>query len=376
MNAPNLCELEAPPRPRARVYLAVILGWIAAAVIFALQLVTLGVLEPVDAVWLALLDWGAWVLLSPAVIWLGVRFPMEKTGWPRVLLVHVLGCAATLMILGVFAGTLLLARPFPLPPQIASGRDHRPRTQDNTFMGVMHLRFAVPVYVVLVLGGTAWHHYQRGVARERRALRAEAGLADARLLVLQAQLQPHFLFNALNAISGHVYYQPKLADAMICALSELLRGVLAVSQRKEVSLCEELDLVDRYLEVQQLRFSDRLRVERDVPAALRCARVPALMLQPLAENAVVHGIAPRASPGMVEIVARREANRLVLEVCDNGVGIRQDAKPTGHGFGVANVRARLEALYGEGANLSLESRAGGGTIARVSLPYRETETGV
>jgi len=250
------------------------------------------------------------------------------------------------------------------------------------------------------------HFYRRFREREHQALFLESNLAQARLGALRAQLQPHFLFNSLNAIATLLRRDPRLAEATLLSLSELLRLALSQSERQEVSLREELKFVQHYLEIQQTRFGDKLRVQQDIdPAALDCA-VPALLLQPVVENAIRHGIEPAEKAGLVQLTARRCNGRLVLTVQDDGVGLVSAAievaastgveaqadvnlpvlqresvpgalvrpKP-GTGIGLANLRARLETLYGADQCLVLTPRPEGGVVARIELPWHELPHG-
>ncbi len=219
--------------------------------------------------------------------------------------------------------------------------------------------------------------------RERRALVLESNLATARLNTLKAQLQPHFLFNSLNAITALLRRDPRLAETTLVALSELLRLALSQSERHEGTLREELEFVRRYLEIQQTRFGDKLRVEQDIePSALDC-RVPTLVLQPLVENAIRHGIEPAEKGGVVRVSASRQDGMLMLTVEDDGVGLASgtacsgDPAPAadavltkaGTGIGLANLRERLQALYGPRQKLELSPRETGGVIVRVEIPW-------
>ncbi len=245
------------------------------------------------------------------------------------------------------------------------------------------------------------HFYRRFRERERRSLVLESNLATARLHALRAQLQPHFLFNSLNAIVTLLRRDPRQAEATVMSLSELLRLALSQSERQEVALREELQFVQRYLEIQQIRFSDKLRVEQQIePPTLDCL-VPTLLLQPLVENALRHGLEPAEHAGLVRLTARRQDRRLVLTVEDDGVGLPpapggppQSITPGitinadslsaaasvalpaaegvrgGTGIGLANLRARLETLYGADQKLELVPRAGGGVTVVIQIPWR------
>jgi hypothetical protein len=219
------------------------------------------------------------------------------------------------------------------------------------------------------------HFYRRFREREHRALLLESNLAQARLTALRAQLQPHFLFNSLNAIATLLRRDAQLAESTLVSLSELLRLALGLSDRSEVTLREEMQFVQRYLEIQQTRFGGKLRFEQEIEStALECL-VPTLLLQPLVENAIRHGIEPMDNAGLVRLAARQEGPPLVLTVEDDGAGLIQaNAKPPerpqgGTGIGLANLRERLKTLYGSAQKFELLPRAEGGTLVRIEVPW-------
>jgi LytS/YehU family sensor histidine kinase len=183
--------------------------------------------------------------------------------------------------------------------------------------------------------------------------------------LLRAQLQPHFLFNTLNAVSELVHEDPEKADRMIGLLSDFLRATLDAGHHQQVPLDEEIALADRYLAIQRIRFGDRLRVETEIDRACGAALVPYLCLQPLVENAVRHGLGRRASGGTVRISAVADDARVAIRVEDDGVGMPAAATD---GIGLANSRARLSSLYGRAATFSIGPRPGGGTVATIALP--------
>jgi two-component system LytT family sensor kinase len=227
--------------------------------------------------------------------------------------------------------------------------------------------------------------YDRGLReRELTASRLEEQLAHAELAALRMQMQPHFLFNALNSISELVYDQPEVADRMLVRLSDLLRQSLESGGRQEVELERELDFVGTYLDLERMRFPDRLEVTLEIEPATRVAAVPAFVLQPLVENAVRHGVGRSAVPCHVAVRARRESDELVLEV-ENELPVGDSGTPAGGagptagraGLGLQNTRARLAQLYGAEAGLEVAFGAGGAdgaapaALARVRLPWRE-----
>jgi len=223
----------------------------------------------------------------------------------------------------------------------------------------------LPVYAGFVLAWHAASYYREARDRELRAAELEGLLHQSQLEALRSQLNPHFLFNALHSMAELVHTDPKLAEQLLVRLGELLRQVLQSSNRQEVPLAEELEFIRGYVEIEQMRLGERLCVRWDVDAALAQAPVPSLILQPLVENAVQHGIAAASGPGTLDIVARRDGEFLVLEVRDNGPGPRGAAERS-QGIGLANTRARLQRLYGE--RQGFEIQAGEGMTVRLRLP--------
>ena len=220
----------------------------------------------------------------------------------------------------------------------------------------------------------AFAYFVEAKEREAQTARLAAQVAEARLGALRMQLHPHFLFNSLNAITVLVRDRDTLAAGrMLDLLSDVLHQVLRSDQAHEVSLADELRFLERYLAIEQVRFSDRLAVRFDVDEALLDAAVPEFLLQPLVENALRHGIAQRADAGAVEVSARRDGDTLVLSVTDNGPGPDADRRDVNRtGLGLANMRERLTTLYGARAQLELHARPGPerGTIATIMIPFR------
>jgi two-component system LytT family sensor kinase len=234
------------------------------------------------------------------------------------------------------------------------------------------LWFNGPFYLFLLMAAAALGLLVVYMQRERdnavRQATLQAELASARLQTLRLQLNPHFLFNALNSIASLVRSDATKADGAIAALSSFLRASLSVSRGEETTLENELRLVDAYLEIEVLRF-EWLTVDLDVPDALRSACVPAFVLQLLVENAIRHGLAPRGTPGRVLIAARREGDRLELLVSDDGVGLGGRSGDESLGIGLQNVRARLAQLHGSDAKLTMDPGEPRGTIATIHIPY-------
>ena len=219
--------------------------------------------------------------------------------------------------------------------------------------------------------------YHREVReREAGAARLQVSLARARLESLEGRLHPHFLFNTLNAIAALIRENPKAAERMVADLSELLRAALGAEPGREVALAREIELLGRYVAIQQARFQDRLRVSIEADPETLSAVVPHLVLQPLVENAIRHGIAPRESGGTVWVRAHRDGDVLRLLVQDDGVGYgRAPSSPgSGGGFGLAGTRARLANLYGERGVLRVDGDLPNGTLVTVELPFRTSAT--
>ncbi len=374
---------------------AVVFGvWALLVFAFAGQLVITAEREWPDALVMSLRDWLPWALLSPMIAWLSARFPLERKRLLVSVPLHVAACVTAVL------ACYLLLRPGPLdrnpPPgggpqfRFRGGRgagpppgprarpfdgqplDQRipPEERRRLFINglILFARSHVPIYWIIVSIVHAMAYYRRSEERERTAAELEARLADAKLQALRMQLHPHFLFNTLNAISTLVHKDPGMADEMITNLSELLRATLDTSEQ-EIPLRRELDFLNRYLEIQQVRFGERLRVHREIDADALDGLVPTLILQPLVENAVRHGIEPETEAGVVQILASRENDRLHLAIRDNGSGPKQFSKER-QGIGLANTRTRLKEIYGDAARLVLNTGAEGFSV-ELDMPFRE-----
>ncbi len=308
--------------------------------------------------------WGTWALLTPAIFRFADRVPLTAAAWQRRLPVHVLAGSAFVFAHAALVGT---GRAW---LQTAYGMDTvwwdwiRHQFLRTFDWELTYYAAAVGVRHALVLHGAARD-------REVRAAELETRLVEAQLQALQRQLHPHFLFNTLHAISALVRRDPCAAEAMIERLGDLLRLTLNRLGAQEVTLAEELEYLDLYLEIEKVHFGDRLRVRRAIDPGARDALVPYLVLQPLVENAIAHGLAPRLAPGVVEIEARGADGRLWLRVADTGVGLRPAAPSrVRHGVGLSNTRARLEHLYGADHRFTLGPRDGGGVVVEIEIPLR------
>ncbi len=241
--------------------------------------------------------------------------------------------------------------------------------QEYFFFGNFFLNLLL--YALIVIAVQAYLLYGKYLTEESRSAELRAELADARLQALKMQLNPHFLFNALHSISSLNLVEPQKANRMIARLGEFLRMTLESSDEQTVTLGEEIEYLRCYLEIEQIRFSDRLTAEFDVAPELLKAEVPHLILQPLVENAVKYGLAPFAAPGRIAIGAERKGGRLILRVadrCERTAGILSNGQPAGSGTGLQNVRSRLKFLYDRNFRLEINDDESGATV-EIEIPF-------
>jgi anti-sigma regulatory factor (Ser/Thr protein kinase) len=303
----------------------------------------------------------AWLVFTAGIVWLLRRFPVVPPT-RLAILVHFLAACVIAVIHGFYWMALLIAvRPY-------DRMTVEPVTRDIPQILFSRLPLEWLLYCLVLGSAMAFEFYERYRERALEAAKLETSLADARLHALELQIQPHFLFNTLNAISGLIRLKRNdEAIVMVTGLSELLRYTLDHAGHQEVPLEAELAVLRRYLEIQRARFPDRMNFAIETsPDAARGA-VPTLLLQPLAENAVRHGIALSASPGTVRVRAFRNDGQLHIEVFNSGML----GDSSGSGIGLRNTMARLRHLYGEEGRFELAPAKGGGVIASVSIPWRE-----
>jgi signal transduction histidine kinase len=369
---------------RLRAAVLVVVGWALFGLMLGNQVYVLQAGQGPAAQWshvvvLQLHYCMLWALLTPLVFRLGQAFPLTFTtrlsaslppprdarrpGLARALPVHLAAAVVSALVVQL-THAVLLARLFPAwypPPSLPQiGR---------SLMGGLDYGFIL-YWIVTLLGQSLNHLRSLDEARVHQA-KLQEQLAEAHLQALRMQMHPHFLFNALNSVAELIHEDPERAEHMLTRLAELLRLYLRSGEAHETTLEEEVEFLQRYLEIQKLRFEERLTVDIRLDPATRDALVPSLILQPLVENALRHGIADRERDGVVSILAAVNDGWLVLSVVDNGDGLRAcPPAPPVEGRGLRNTRQRLERLYASAYALSVRTAAGGGTCARLDIPLK------
>ncbi len=345
-----------------RVVLAA-LGWTILGCLFALPDLSSGG-DRRHALLLSLTLWWSWGLVTPLILWVDRRIPVSSKRLGLRLLAHLV---PSLLVTSVYVYVLGAIR-------AAVGI--------NAWNGLPSIRVLVDslrslflwnwlIYWLILGAWQAYRYYDHYIAGELRLERLEKNFSEARLNALRMQLDPHFLFNALNTISSQVERDPKLARRMIEHLGDLLRMSLESKDRQEVPLAEELAFLEHYLAIQKIRFGDHLKIEIRIAPEVKLASVPCLLLQPLVENAIRHGISKRSSGGTLVLAAERVENRLEIHVLDDGVGLpRQWSLENSAGVGLAVTRQRIATLHPNGASrFVVRGRASGGTEVEIALPF-------
>jgi len=345
-----------------------------------------------------LVEYALWAVLTLPIFWMTRRFGGDRPTLKRVVVFLLIGLVLAMAVdalLQVISRQVMQrptlppptlpgpALPGPMVPGPMVPRHLPPGQPVRGLFSRFSFLYDFIVYVVVLGAGLARNYYVRYQARleetrrleaEATELRAEAAelhaqVTDARLNALRAQLNPHFLFNTLNAVSTLVDEDPPGARRMIARLSDLLRHTLGEGGEQEIPLARELEMLRRYLDIMEVRFQGKLEVSIETEASLDDALVPNLVLQPLVENAFRHGLAQMQTVGRVAVRAVRDDGDLVLTVRDNGRG---PANPVREGVGLTNTRARLTQLYGERQRLALNADEDGGAVVEVRLPYHTT----
>ena len=305
--------------------------------------------------------WYVPALFAPLIMTLALRVQPGRVSWPVAVVVHMGGALAYAVLhTAALMGTrsVLMA---PLPPR---GFWYAAQVEFLTQLDWLLMTYLFFVGLALVLA-----YRRESEARALAAAHLETRLVEAQLQALQRQLHPHFLFNTLNTISGLMRTDVNAADRMMDRLAELLRATLHSSGTQEVTLRDELELLQKYVDIEQMRFGSRLTVHIHIDPEALDARVPVLLLQPLVENAVRHGVAPRAAPGMVEVSALRVGGRLSIAVRDTGPGVPSDRLALlNGGIGLSNTRSRLQHLYSDRHGFVFANVEGGFCVS-VTIPF-------
>lgn len=355
--------VSTPPMRRGGRVAVALLFWTAIGFVFALP----GLAKGGDwstTLRSSLAQWWAWGLLVPLIVGFDRRLPFKIAQASRRLGAHLaFGFVATTAFvwLSALLGAWLRVEPWARLTDV--------RLLSDALGGYA---WGMLVYCLIVGAWLGWSYHHRTLAAELHMERLQRSYSEARLNTLRMQLDPHFLFNALNTISAQLQAEPRLARTMIEHLGDLLRLSLDPASRHDVALTEELAFLDHYLAIQKIRFGDRLRFTLAVTTDARRAIVPSLFMQPLVENAIRHGIASRARGGSIRVEAEQMGERLDVRVIDDGVGLpagwsmEHDA-----GLGLSVTRERIAGFHPEGATrFSVSASAGGGTQVDVSFPYR------
>jgi two-component system, LytTR family, sensor kinase len=306
-----------------------------------------------------LADWYTCGLFVPLLVWATRRWPVERRNFAANLVLHLA------LVVAISAAKIVLFEP------VRVWLGEQPMGLTRAFAGGF-------ISEIVAFGATAAaihaiEFYRRYKEREALSQQLQARLTDAQLRALRAQLNPHFLFNTLNAVTTLLHRDPHRADAMLTRLGELLRLTLRADPDHEIPLVEEIELLDRYLDIMRMRFSDRVTVTCSVAPDVERAMVPSFILQPLVENAFEHGVAQSSGASRVEVEASRDAACVVLRVRDDGPGPGTGGTTTaGKGVGISNTRRRLHEMYGAAGSLALSASLTGGTLVEVRLPLRVT----
>jgi two-component system LytT family sensor kinase len=310
-------------------------------------------------------DWYVYGVLSLPVVWLARRFPPERGSRWVTAAIHL-------------AAALAFSLAFILVRTLVGEVDGLLTREPASFAEIFHpllvrtFPFNLLVYGVILSVSHALDYYRKYHERTVQTLELEKHLTEARLQALLHQLKPHFLFNTLNGIASLMHTDVDAADRMLVRLSELLRITMAHTGAPQTTLREEVAFLERYLDIEKIRFRNRLEVVIAVDGDAIDAQVPSLILQPMVENAMRHGVEPHARMGLIELRGTRQDGNLILTVSDNGAGI-SDTAPKREGIGVANTRARLVELYGERQKFELVNKPEGGLCVRITIPFSTSE---
>ncbi len=313
-----------------------------------------------------LATWLPWALATPTIISLARRYPINRSTSVRTVLVHLAAFATISAVAEGWSATLqVLFNPW--------GNRVPPTFWDTWSTTLLYQVLIFLIAYALILTITYVSDSRENIARQMtETARLNEELSRAQLAALRGQMEPHFMFNTLNSIAGLVRDQRNdAAVSMIVGLSEFLRRASEDSHRPQVTLAEEVEYLQRYVDIQQVRFGDRLQVSVDIPPDLLGTQVPNLLLQPLVENAIKHGVAKRVAGGAIRVAGARRDGSLCLSVYNDGPSFPKDSPTQGAGVGLANLRTRLQILHGDASELRIASVGSHGVEVVVTLPLRE-----
>jgi len=367
--------METLPVKRGKLvkWLAIWGVWTLFGLFFTTQLALQSQLWKTPVPFWRILSWElvsgyVWFALSPLILFLTNKFPFEGSRWKISLPVHVVAAVIVALFQQLIDAFLLTRLGYP------PGREFTTLGVAYQYFVFVNLHLSILIYAGVVGIKSAYSYYQKYRERELQASKLEARLAQSRLQVLKMQLHPHFLFNTLNAISELIYKDPESADRMLTDLSDLLRLSFENLEVQEIPLKQELEFLEKYLEIEQMRFHDRLSVNMHISPETLHASVPNMILQPLVENAIKHGIAPRSSGGKIDINSVRSNGHLEISVIDDGIGVPfGDLENLHEGVGLSNTRRRLRHLYGDGHRFDLRKLDNGGVGVSLEIPFRESK---
>jgi two-component system, LytTR family, sensor kinase len=321
----------------------------------------------VDALYMQMIWAYLFALATPLVLWIVPRLPLERDNWVRSAGLHI--------PISIVLGVLLTALGHVLIWLRWGWPEGKPLTLEGvTRFVINNFSEAIGIYLLIALTGYAFSYYRRFREGQVRTLQLEAQLSQAQLQALKMQLHPHFLFNTLHSISALLNKDAEAARKMITRLGDFLRLTLENSGTQEVTLRQEMEFLSCYLEIERIRFQDRLVTHMDVAQQTLDAKVPNLILQPIVENAIRHGIAPRSTRGLIEIEAKQRNGTLRIQIRDNGPGLsehRTSENVFKKGLGLANTETRLEQLYGPAHSFNLSNNPDGGLIVTLEIPFHK-----
>jgi hypothetical protein len=353
-----------PLRPLLKGWFISFIGWAFVGALMTTHSIWLGRGSFERNIHASIRDWLPWAILTPLLFRLAARFPIDRRTWRSNAALHI--CCAILVVAGVhwwkgfFDPSLGKSGPHPRGPQPQQFGEHLPPPPRSDLL--FALSFEFPIYVMIVSAAHTLYFYRRGELRKGQ-------LAAAQLQALQARLQPHFLFNTLNTIAGLVHKAPDKADAVLTMLSDLLRFSLESNNEAQVPLEREVEFVQKYLAIMQVRYEERVQYDFQIAPNTIAALVPTLLLQPIVENAVKYGIEPNPVGGKIHIRSWRDGDSLRLSVSNTGSGLPRPEAFT-EGIGLSNTRARLHELFGDAASINF-GNADGVTV-EIAIPFRTT----